>query len=75
VEPAFSALQVEGTIRHPEVGEAWEYSVLLTIRNAKGEEIGRHVVGVGALQGTDERTFTLAVEVYTPSGARQPVGS
>lgn len=75
VAPAFSALQVEGTIRHPEVGEAWEYSVLLTIRNAKGEEIGRHVVGVGALQGTDERTFTLAVEVFTPSGARQPVGS
>ena len=61
-----SPLRVEGTIRHPEGGEAWEYSVLLTIRNDRGEEIARQVVGVGALQPGDGRTFTLAVEIFEP---------
>jgi hypothetical protein len=38
--------------------------MLLTIRNEQGEEIARQVVGVGALQPDEERTFTLAVEVF-----------
>jgi hypothetical protein len=67
--PSFTPLRVEGTIRHPAVGEAWEYSVLLTIRNDRGEEIARQVVGVGALQGNEGRTFTLAVDVFTPGGS------
>jgi hypothetical protein len=67
--PSFSPLRVEGTIRHPNVGEAWEYSVLLSIQNDRGEEIARQVVGVGALQPTEQRTFTLAVEVFTPPGS------
>jgi hypothetical protein len=62
-----SALNVEGVLRHPPGGEAWEYSMVLTIRNQKGEEIARQVVGVGALLPADERTFTLAVEVFRPS--------
>jgi hypothetical protein len=61
-----SPLRVEGTIRHPEGGDAWEYSVLLSIRNERGEEIARQVVGVGAIGPKEERTFTLAVEVFTP---------
>lgn len=65
-QSSVSPLRVEGTIRHPEGGEAWEYSVLLTIRNDRGEEIARQVVGVGALQPGDGRTFTLAVEIFTP---------
>ena len=65
-QPGASPLRVEGTIRHPDGGEAWEYSVLLTIRNDRGEEIARQVVGVGALQPGDGRTFTLAVEIFTP---------
>ena len=51
-------------LRHPDGGEAWEYSVLLTIRNERGEEVARQVVGVGALAPKEERTFTLAVEVF-----------
>ena len=70
MQPSVSPLRVEGTIRHPEGGEAWEYSVLLTIRNDRGEEIARQVVGVGALQPGDGRTFTLAVEIFTPGDAR-----
>jgi hypothetical protein len=68
--PSFLPLRVEGTIRHPSVGEPWEYSVMLSIRNDRGEEIARQVVGVGALQPSEQRTFTLAVEVFTPADAK-----
>ena len=73
--PSFSALNVEGTIRHPTTGEPWEYSVMLSIRNDRGEEITRQVIGVGALQPSEQRSFSLAVEVFTPSGARMPENS
>jgi len=66
--PRFSALNVEGTLRHSERGGDWEYSVVLSIRNERGEEISRQVVGVGALRPAEARTFTLAVEVATPGG-------
>lgn len=66
---SFSPLSVEGTIRHPVDGEPWEYSVVLTIRSDEGEEIGREVVGVGALKPGEERAFTLTVEVLTPGEA------
>ncbi len=67
-------LNIEGTIRHPPVGEPWEYSVVVSVRNARGEEVARQVVGVGALQPDDERTFTLAVEVFKPGGAGTSAG-
>jgi hypothetical protein len=68
--PSFLPLRVEGTIRHPAVGEPWEYSVMLSIKNDRGEEIARQVVGVGALHPSEQRTFTLAVEVFTPADAK-----
>jgi hypothetical protein len=49
------------------VGEPWEYSVLVTVHNDKGEEIARHVVGVGALHSREERTVTVNVEVFKPT--------
>ena len=70
--PSFQALAVEGTIRQSETGQPWEYSMLLSIRNAKGEEISRQVVGVGAITPGDERTFSLAVEVFKPAEGRIP---
>jgi hypothetical protein len=63
----YTPLRVEGTIRHPAVGESWEYSVVLSIRDDRGEELTRRVVGVGALQPSDQRTFSLAVEVFSPN--------
>jgi hypothetical protein len=72
--PSFSPLRVEGTIRHPSVGEAWEYSVMLSIRNERGEEITRQVIAVGALQPEERRSFTLAVEVFTPGNGKGPKG-
>jgi hypothetical protein len=44
----------------------------MAIRNDRGEEISRQVVGVGALKPGDQRTFTFAVEVFAPAGARVP---
>jgi hypothetical protein len=72
--PSFSALRVEGAIRHPETGAPWEYSVVVSIRNERGEEIARHVVGVGALLPAEQRTFTFAVEVFTPAEAKAAKG-
>ena len=67
----FSALRVEGSIEHPDRGGDWEYSVVLTIRNERGEELARQVVGVGALRPTESRTFTLSVDVQAPGGRRR----
>ena len=67
---SFSPLRVEGTIRHPDGGGPWEYSVLLAIHDEQGEEVARQVVGVGALQPAEQRTFVLAVEVFTPAASK-----
>lgn len=66
--PSFSPLRVEGTIKHPDAGEAWEYSIALSILDSQGKEITRQIVSVGALNPDEQRTFRLAVEVFTPSG-------
>jgi hypothetical protein len=67
-QPSFSPLRVEGAITHPDVGEPWEYSVMISIRNERGEEVTRQIIGVGALQPGEGRTFTFAVDVFTPDG-------
>jgi hypothetical protein len=69
--PTFAPLRVEGTIRHAGDDDAWEYAIMVSIVGANGKEISRQLMGVGALQGDDERTFVMAVEVY----ARKPGGT
>lgn len=64
-EPDLVPLRVEGTVRHGGGAQPWEYSVVVTVRNARGEEVSRQVVGVGPLPPGEERTFTLAVEAFT----------
>lgn len=64
--PAFSPLRVEGAIRHPKEGEAWEYAVMISITNDRGEEVTRQIVGVGAIPPGEQRKFTFAVEVFAP---------
>ena len=71
-QPTFSPLRVDGSIRHPNVGEAWEYSVTISIRNDRGEEVGRQIVGVGALHPGEGRTFSFSVDVFTPGGVNIP---
>lgn len=62
----FSALRVEGAFRHPAEGEAWEYSVVVSVRNDRGEEVARKVVGVGVLNANEGRTIMLSVDVHKP---------
>src|SRR5205823_6135317 len=42
--PALTPLRIEGSIRHPADGEPWEYTVVVSIRNNRGEEIA-HTLG------------------------------
>ena len=65
---AKSALRVEGTVKHPAGAEPCEYSVVIEIRNERGEQLTRQVVGVGALQPQEVRSFTLSVDMLTTKG-------
>lgn len=67
-------LHVQGTVRHPPEGPAWEYTVVLTIRNDRGVEIARHVAGVGAMHANEKRTFTLSVEAVPRSDLKASRG-
>jgi hypothetical protein len=68
LQPAFSALRVEGGFKHPAGGEPWEYSVVVSIRNDRGEELARKVVGVGALAPNEGRQVMVSVDVFTATG-------
>ena len=63
--PALTPLRIEGCIRHPADGEPWEYTVVVSIYNDRGEEIARKLVGVGAMNPNEQRTFTLSVEAVS----------
>jgi hypothetical protein len=65
-QATFSALRVEGSFRNPEGADGWEYSVVVSVRNDRGEEVARKVVGVGALAPRESRTVTLSVDVFAP---------
>lgn len=67
---AITPLRVEGSFRNPAGSEPWEYSMVLTIRNERGEEIARRLVGVGAMQPNEQRTFTLSVDMNPAGGKR-----
>lgn len=67
----FVPLKVEGTMSAPD-DVALEYSMVAVIRNERGEEIGRHVVGVGAVFPGESRSFEVSVEaVPAPAGKRR----
>ena len=61
-----TAWQVEGTIDAQRTDAISEYSILVTVRNERNEEVARQMVNVGALQGVERRTFTLSIEVSDP---------
>jgi len=69
-QPTFSALRVEGAFSNPEDMGSWEYAVVVSIRNDRGEEVARKVVGVGALDSRESRTVTLSVDVFAPRSAK-----
>lgn len=57
-----TAWQVEGTLDAAQSDAATEFSILIVVRNERNEEVARQIVNVGALQGSERRTFTLSVE-------------
>jgi hypothetical protein len=73
--PAIAPLRIEGGIRHPGDAEPWEYTVIVTIRNDRGEEIARKLIGVGVLEANEQCTFALTVEAVTAKGKRPGKGS
>jgi hypothetical protein len=56
-------LLVEGALEHPGEGDAWEYLVLLEIRDAAGRVLSRQSVGVGAVPQSEKRIFSLRIEM------------
>jgi hypothetical protein len=68
--PALTPLRIEGSIRHPADGEPWEYTVVVSIRNDRGEEIARKLIGVGAMNANEQRNFTLSVEAVSVKAKR-----
>ena len=66
----FVPLKVEGTINALDDG-AFEYTMVVVIRNERGQEIGRHVVGVGAVFAGESRSFEVSVEAVPASGKRR----
>jgi hypothetical protein len=67
-------LSIEGSFRNPSDGEAWEYTVVVAIRNERGEEIARKLIGVGVLKPEEQRGFSLSVEM-APGKAKGKGGS
>jgi hypothetical protein len=63
-------LRIEGVLRQPADGGPAEYSVIVSIKNERGEEIARKLIGVGAMNPDERRTVTLTVEV---APAKPPV--
>ena len=63
--PALTPLRIEGSIRHPADGEPWEYTVVVSIFNDRGEEIARKLIGVGAMNPDEQRIFTMSVEAVS----------
>jgi len=57
-----AAWRVEGSFTAERPDGVMEYCILISVRNELNEEIARHVVNVGALQGDEKRTFTLTIE-------------
>ncbi len=64
-------LQVEATLQRAPGEAPVEYTMLLSIRDERGVELSRHVVGVGALRANQQRHFRLTVEAAeVDSGGR-----
>ena len=61
--PTTCPLLVEGTLVHPGEGDAREYFILLEIRDSAGKLLSRQSVGVGAVQRSEKRVFSVRVEM------------
>ncbi|MCU0626089.1 MAG: hypothetical protein MUF21_06320 [Gemmatimonadaceae bacterium] len=61
--------KVEGTIKRTAGDDPAEYAIVLVLRDERGQEVSRQVMGVGALLPGTERTFALSVELTSTGRA------
>jgi hypothetical protein len=66
---ATEPLRVEATVRQPVGGKGCEYSLVVTVRNDRGEELTRQVIAVGGIKAAESRIFTVVVESYSSETA------
>ena len=59
---ALDPLRIEGSIRHPGPGEPWEYTIVVSIHDERGVELAHKLIGVGAMNPNEQRSFKLSVE-------------
>lgn len=67
-----SPLRIEGSIRQPADVSAWEYTVTVVIKDDRGVEIARKLVGVGAMAPNEQRSFSLSVDIVPAKGKGKP---
>lgn len=60
-DEGYCALSVDGSISHQVTTEPCEYFVVFDIRNERGEQLARQVVGVGVLQPGETRRLNVSV--------------
>lgn len=63
-------LKVEGNLEAPG-SEALEYTVVVVVRNERGEETARHVAGVGAVFPGAPHSFSVTVEATTAAAGKR----
>jgi hypothetical protein len=61
--PGEVAFRVEGSFVAKPGQPPREYSVVVALRNARGEEVARKVVGVGALEAGESLVLDLSLEL------------
>lgn len=66
VQPGQVALKVSGQFSRQAADGPGEYAVVVVIRDARGTEIARKVIGVGGLAPGEERAVDLTVELFSP---------
>ena len=60
-DEGYCALNVDGSIAHKVTSEPCEYFVVLDIRDERGEQLSRQVIGVGVLQPGEQRRLNVSV--------------
>ncbi len=63
------ALKVSGQFARATAAGSGEYHVVVVIRDARGAELARKVIGVGGLAPGEERKVELTVEIFDPPGS------
>lgn len=62
-QESYCALSVDGTIAHTQASEPCEYYIVLDVKDERGEQVTRQVVGVGVLQSGERRRLNVSVEM------------